>query len=378
MAAPIIISTGKHTYTVDTHINNMIGNGGFGFVYGGFDEWNSKIAAKCVREKFNFANIAKEASRLLTLNHRNTVEVYDVKNEVTMVWIFMEYCSNGDLQDFVKRKRLTLDQKLDLMIQIATGVAYLHGKNVVHRDTKPPNILMSGNTAKLADFDLSKFLDPEVETSVMTSNVGTLAFKAPKFFFRDAEAKIHYHRNVDIFATALTFLAMLQYKEGARYVLPCIETVANDGIHIISIGQVLAQRLQSIVNSKTARKRSYGEYELALVVGIVAGVISGGLVYLGTMALTAVTVANAAFGSGIAGGVIGLAAGGATLYFMKGSEYVEFSDSPFINTDNDNIDRTKSKRSELRKLIQSMTCVEPKNRPSAQLVIEQLRVIKDL
>ena len=138
----------------------------------GFDEWNSEIAAKCVREKcnFNIANSAKEASKLLTLNHRNIVKVYDVKNKVTMVGIFMEYCSSGDLQDFVKRCRLTLDQKLDLMIQIATGVSYLHGQNVVHRDIKPPNILMSGNTAKLADFDLSKYLDSEVETSVMTSS----------------------------------------------------------------------------------------------------------------------------------------------------------------------------------------------------------------
>ena len=173
MAAPIVISTEKHTYTVDTHINNMIGYGDFGVFCGGFNDRNSKIAAKCVPEKCGIAKIAKiakEASRLLTLNHRNIVNVYDVKNEVTMVWIFMEYCSSGDLQDFVKWCRLTLDQKLDLMIQIATGVSYLHGQNVVHRDIIPSNILMSGNTAKLADFDLSKYLDPEVETSVMTSS----------------------------------------------------------------------------------------------------------------------------------------------------------------------------------------------------------------
>ena len=151
MAEPIIITTTRHKYTVNPHINNMIGRGGFGCVYAGYNEKNSKIAAKCVIEDsyINIAKIVKEGSRLLQLNHKNIVKVYDVKNEGRMVWILMEYCADRDLQHFLRTNTQTLDQKLKIMIQIATGIEYLHEQNVVHRDIKPANILMSGGTAKL-------------------------------------------------------------------------------------------------------------------------------------------------------------------------------------------------------------------------------------
>ena len=48
----------------------------------------------------------------------------------------------------------------------------------------------------------------------MTSDVGTLTFKAPEFFQRTSPGKIEYHRNVDIYAAGLTFLAILQAEKG--------------------------------------------------------------------------------------------------------------------------------------------------------------------
>ena len=72
------------------------------------------------------------------------------------------------------------------MTQIAGGVAFLHSKNIAHRDIKPGNILLKteGGCAvvKLGDFGLSKFLDPDGSTSAMSSDVGTLIFKAPEFW----------------------------------------------------------------------------------------------------------------------------------------------------------------------------------------------------
>ena len=97
----------------------------------------------------------------------------------------------------------------------------------------------------LTDFDISKCLDPEVGTSLMTSNVGTLAFKAPEFFLRISQGKMEYHRSVDIYAAGLTFLAILQGEKGKRMLIPHIETPRDDSeLHVPSIGQLISERIK--------------------------------------------------------------------------------------------------------------------------------------
>ena len=78
----------------------------------------------------------------------------------------------------------------------------------------------------------------------MTSNVGTLAFKAPEFFQRAMLGKIEYHRNVDIYAAGLTFLAMLQAEKG-KLLIPQIETPMDESeLHAPSIGLLISQRMK--------------------------------------------------------------------------------------------------------------------------------------
>ena len=136
------------------------------------------------------------------------------------MWIIMEYCDLGDLNDFHKNYGETLlngvEAKVLLMKQIADGLAFLHSKDIVHRDIKPGNILLKLSperlaVVKLGDFGLSKILDPEALTSTMSSNVGTLQFQAPEFWDKQPpNNRIRYHRNVDVYSTGLTFAAMLQ------------------------------------------------------------------------------------------------------------------------------------------------------------------------
>ena len=119
----------------------------------------------------------------------------------------MEFCPHKDLYEFFRQRRLTERQHLDIKIQIAQGVEYLHSNNIIHRDIKPTNVLIKNDNpivAKVTDFGFSKFLEEDCDTSLMSTNVGTPAFKAPEFFLRNEQRKIEYHRNVDIFALGLT------------------------------------------------------------------------------------------------------------------------------------------------------------------------------
>ena len=156
----------------------------------------------------------------------------------------MEFCEFGDLNDIYDKHELTGHQKLLLMKQIAQGVEYLHANNIIHRDIKPPNILIASDapiTAKLTDFDFCKFLEPSYDTSLMTTNVGTPHFKAPEFFRRNKQGAINYHRNVDTFAMGLTFLAMIQ---GNKHLVPQIETPNDHSELYLPIGSLLAERMR--------------------------------------------------------------------------------------------------------------------------------------
>ena len=116
-------------------------------------------------------------------------------------------------------------------------------------------------SVKLADFDVSKFLEENYETSEMKTNVGTPAFKGPEFYRRNAWGETSYHRNIDVYSLGLTFLAMLQADTESRKLAPHIETVLDDLDRFTSIAQVIATRVRfrlkelNVVNLEPKKKK---------------------------------------------------------------------------------------------------------------------------
>ena len=158
------------------------------------------------------------------------MKILDIEKTENILWMMMPLCE-FDLNKLYKTRDVPLEANIKIMKQITAGIKYLHSKDIVHRDVKPGNILVAFENPlviQLTDFDVSKCLDPEVETSLMTTNVGTLAFKAPEFFQRTSPGKIEYHRNVDIYAAGLTFLVILQAEKGKKMLIPQIETPLDD------------------------------------------------------------------------------------------------------------------------------------------------------
>ena len=230
-------------------LKEFVGQGAYGVVYRAVDSKGNKVAAKRIDlgGKHSLPNIIKDVEKLKQLDHPNIVKIYDVYQDEKVIWMFMQLCEHGDLNKFYSNNKLTLNQRVEIMTQIAAGVKYLHQHDVVHRDIKPENILVSNNLpiqVKLTDFDVSKFLE-EFETSTMSTNVGTLAFKAPEFFKRTPEGKLVYHRNVDCYAMGLTFLALLQANKDTKQLKPRIETPQDYSEKFtFSVGQLIAERVK--------------------------------------------------------------------------------------------------------------------------------------
>ena len=220
-----LVTTNVFGYSVD--LLHELGRGSFGTVFSGHDDDNNSVAVKKV-SKYDRKKASTEAVKFHLLKksvlHENIIKVYDVKNWEDSMWIVMEYCDLEDLNNFFEKYhgKLDMNQKVKIMGQISKGIAFLHTQNIVHRDIKPGNILLKTENAKvivkLEDFGLSKFLDPNDITSSMSSNVGTQWFQAPEFWNRRPGGRVRYHRNVDVYAAGLTFMAMLQATPGESLV----------------------------------------------------------------------------------------------------------------------------------------------------------------
>ena len=240
-----IVRSRKHEWSIDVNVWNILGKGAYGIVHKAWNENGETFAAKSIDGEEHPRVLEQNFNKLLQLNHQNIVKIIDICQEDKVLFLFMTYCPLGDLNRYFRSKALKLTEKIDIMEQVANGIVYLHSENVVHRDIKPDNILVfpdSKVTAKLSDFDLSKVFDPDVETSVMMSNVGTLGFKAPEFFQRKKDEQVNYHRNVDVFAAGLTFLAMIQYDSGQ--LIPHIETPMDESEVNQPVGSLIAERIK--------------------------------------------------------------------------------------------------------------------------------------
>ncbi|XP_003383167.1 PREDICTED: serine/threonine-protein kinase PDIK1L-like [Amphimedon queenslandica] len=211
---------------------SILGQGSFGTVMKAKDKVTGDLVAiKIVkthsslldrilkRRSKELAEAHQEVDMLLKLSHKNVLHMesyyeFRVKLKEVGLCIVTEYCSNGNLQQYLSSNdsKPGRDDCMNWYLQLTSGLAYIHSKGIVHRDLKPPNILItSSNDLKIADVGLAKAVwDLKTESNeapsdtsflhYMSSITGTPCYMAPEVW------EEHYNTSSDVFSLALIFI----------------------------------------------------------------------------------------------------------------------------------------------------------------------------
>ncbi|KAK4402804.1 putative receptor-like protein kinase [Sesamum angolense] len=195
--------------TNNLRASNFIGQGVAGKVYKGVLSNGQRIAVKHITNDGHMETFVREVTSLSHIKHPNLVELLghcDGEDESFLVY---ELCDNGNLSEwlFGKQKSLTWIQRLDIAIDSARGLCFLHTYPdgcIVHRDVKPTNILLGTNfRAKLSDFGLSKVIC--MGLSYVSSEVrGTFGYVDPEY-----QKNRHVHSSTDVYSFGIVLLQLL-------------------------------------------------------------------------------------------------------------------------------------------------------------------------
>jgi serine/threonine protein kinase/Tfp pilus assembly protein PilF len=167
-------------------ILEKLGEGGMGVVYKAQDTKLDRIVALkflpkhllCDAEaKTRFEHEAKAAS---ALNHPNITTIYEIDEVEGECFICMEYVEGKSIKEIIREKKLSIEEILNIAIQITEGLNAAHKKGIVHRDIKSDNLMLTTEgLVKIMDFGLAK-LKGAPRLTKTGSTVGTLAYMSPE------------------------------------------------------------------------------------------------------------------------------------------------------------------------------------------------------
>lgn len=232
---------------INLKIERYVGRGAFGEVYEATDlAMNRHCAVKFVQNQNPHAFDAHiEAQFLHQCRHPRVVDVYDVQplahNGIAYAAIEMEFFPEGSAESYLASSYVTPRQAIRWCIDILFALEHAHSNNVLHRDIKPGNIMLSNGLAKLSDFGLATVI-PVGGTG---SGAGTPLYAAPELF-QQSQTSIA----TDIYSVGMSLFELLNNIRVWRDSL-LVSKVITNGSLIKKHGyhEVIPKKLRRICNT---------------------------------------------------------------------------------------------------------------------------------
>ena len=175
-------------------IVRSLGIGGMGRVFLAHDNrLNRLVAVKLIShytaaEEERVRRFRQEALAVSALNHPNILTIYEIGEVDGNSFIATEFVDGLTLRELIDRSSLSIEKCIDIAKQVATALSAAHSAGIIHRDIKPPNIMVRNDgLVKILDFGIAKFTQPTSETqpdsgveTLPGTVVGTAAYMSPE------------------------------------------------------------------------------------------------------------------------------------------------------------------------------------------------------
>ena len=196
------------------HIIEQLGQGGMAVVFKAYDlKLERDVAVKVIRTEMvqpaifeqMLKRFEREARSLAKMEHPNIVSVFDYGDHEGAPYLVMQYLPGGTLKHHTGQPMPYLET-IKLLLPIADALSYAHERNVLHRDVKPANILITDKgVPMLSDFGIAKILESDQATQLTVTGMGlgTPHYMAPEQWRGQALAQ------TDVYALGVVFYELL-------------------------------------------------------------------------------------------------------------------------------------------------------------------------
>ena len=238
-------------------ILEKVGTGGMADVYRAKDHrLNRFIALKVLKTEYSedtkfVSKFRQEAQAVAAITHPNIVSVYDVGEEEGMHYIVMEFVDGITLKRYIEQKgKLKVKEAVGIALQIAAGLDAAHAHNIIHRDIKPQNILISRDgTAKVSDFGIAKAASSNTITANAMGSVHYISPEQARGGFSDEKS--------DIYSLGVTLYEMLSGTlpfTGESAVAVALAHIQEDATPLAAIDATIPKGLSNIVGKCMQKK----------------------------------------------------------------------------------------------------------------------------
>jgi eukaryotic-like serine/threonine-protein kinase len=247
-------------------LHELIGEGAMGAVWKAYDSVIRRyvalklLSSAIARTRDVRSRFLREARAAGALQHRNIVTIYDLGEAEDQLFIAMELVDGLDLSGLIARHEpLSLERKLDIVIEVLGGLAYAHGRGVIHRDVKPSNVrIASDGSVKIMDFGIARLQSADITGS--GAIVGTPSYMAPEQITNGPITPA-----TDLFAVGCLLYELLSYRkpfEGETVHGVLYQVLTTDPKPLRAVAPPIPGALERVV-TKALNKVPEDRYETA-------------------------------------------------------------------------------------------------------------------